>query len=65
MSENGIVRIASTHSLDETFVRLESAKSRGLLVFATIDFSGDAERAGMKMRPTRLLVLGIPRREPL
>jgi uncharacterized protein (DUF302 family) len=62
MPENGIVRIASAHSFDETFDRLESAvKSRGLLVFATIDFDGDAERAGLKMKPTRLLIFGNPK----
>jgi len=62
MLENGIVRIASAHSFDETFASLESAvESRGLLVFATIDFDGDAERAGLKMKPTRLLIFGNPK----
>ena len=62
MSENGIVRIASAHSFDETLARLESVvKSRGLSVFATIDFDGDAERAGLKMKPTRLLIFGNPK----
>ena len=56
------MRIASAHSFDETFARVESAvKSRGLVVFATIDFGGDAERVGMKMSPTRLLVFGNPK----
>ena len=62
MSENGIVRIASAHSFDETLARLESVvKSKGLSVFATIDFDGDAERAGLKMKPTRLLIFGNPK----
>jgi len=62
MLENGIVRIASAHSFEETFASLESAvESRGLLVFATIDFDGDAERAGLKMKPTRLLIFGNPK----
>jgi len=53
MSEKGIMRIASTHSFDETFARLELAvKSKGMFVFATIDFGGDAKRAGLKMKPT-------------
>jgi len=62
MPDNGIVRVLSALSFDETYSRLESAvKSRGLLVFATIDFTGDAKRAGMKMKPTRLLIFGNPR----
>ena len=36
-------------------------RSKGLLVFAAIDFSGDAQRAGMKMEPTRLLIFGNPK----
>ena len=62
MLENGIVRIASAHSFDETFASLESAvESRGLMVFVTIDFDEDAERAGLKMKPTRLLIFGNPK----
>jgi len=62
MPDNGIVRVLSALSFDETYSRLESAvKSRGLHVFATIDFTGDAKRAGMKMKPTRLLIFGNPR----
>jgi len=62
MSENGIARFSSSHPFDETFAKLESVvKSRGLMVFAAIDFSGDAGRAGMKMKPTRLLIFGNPK----
>lgn len=60
--KNGIVQVMSTHSFDDTLGRLESAlASRGLTVFARIDFSGDAGRAGLTMRPTRLLVFGNPK----
>jgi len=63
MSGNGIVRVPSAYSFDETCSRLESIlKSKGLLVFATIDFSGDAKRAGMEMEPTRLLIFGNPKK---
>ncbi len=48
--------------MEDTFDRLVSAvASRGLTVFARIDFSGDAQRAGLNMRPTRLLVFGNPK----
>jgi uncharacterized protein (DUF302 family) len=59
---NGIVQIASEHSFADTFERLEaSVLSRGLVIFARIDFSGDAERAGLVMRSSRLLIFGSPK----
>jgi uncharacterized protein (DUF302 family) len=60
--DNGIINVRSSHSFDETFARLESAaRSKGLTIFATIDFTRDAERAGLKMRRTRMLMFGSPK----
>jgi uncharacterized protein (DUF302 family) len=36
-------------------------KDRGILVFARIDFSGDAGRAGLRMRPEMMLIFGNPK----
>ena len=48
--------------MNETVDRiLDLLKARGIKVFAQIDHSGEAEKAGMQMRPTRLLVFGNPR----
>ena len=59
---NGLIQLAAQHSFEDTLQRLESSvASRGLTVFARIDFSGDAERAGLKMNPTRLLIFGNPK----
>jgi uncharacterized protein (DUF302 family) len=59
--QNGIVRVPSTHSVDETVERLEDIlRSKGIALFALIDHSGEAERVGMKMRPTKLLLFGSP-----
>jgi uncharacterized protein (DUF302 family) len=59
---NGVARIASRHSVAETVDRLQSfLKERGILVFARIDFSGDAARAGLTMRPEQLLIFGNPK----
>jgi len=58
----GLVRRPSQHSVTVTIDRLESAlKQRGILVFARIDFSADAARAGLSMPPEQLLVFGNPR----
>lgn len=62
MQNNGLTQVASQYSVDETVKRLEFIlKERGLQVFALIDHSGEAEKVGMKMRPTKLLVFGSPK----
>src|SRR6202790_2730990 len=60
--ERGIVRIRSQHSVCVSMQRLESLlNERGIIVFARIDFSGDAARAGLTMRPEQLLIFGNPK----
>ncbi|MFY9910982.1 MAG: DUF302 domain-containing protein [Candidatus Sulfotelmatobacter sp.] len=62
MPENGLIQVASRYSVDETLKRLESILAqRGVQVFALIDHSGEAEKVGMKMPPTKLLIFGNPR----
>jgi uncharacterized protein (DUF302 family) len=62
VNNNGVVKVASKRSFQDTFDNLESVvMSHGLTIFARIDFSGDAERAGLTMRPTRLLIFGNPK----
>ncbi len=58
----GLVRMACSGSVAATADRLESLlRVRGILIFARIDFSGDAARAGLSMRPEQLLVFGNPK----
>jgi uncharacterized protein (DUF302 family) len=58
----GIVMIASDHSVDETVARLKSLlQAKGVTLFALVDHSGEAERVGLKMPPTKLLILGSPK----
>ena len=48
--------------MSATIDRLESLlKERGVLIFARIDFSADAARAGLQMRPEQLLIFGNPK----
>jgi uncharacterized protein (DUF302 family) len=62
MQNNGLVEVASRYSVDDTVERLESMfKERGLQIFALIDHSGEAEKVGMKMRPTKVLIFGSPK----
>lgn len=58
----GLVRLASRHSVATTIDRLEARlQQRGILVFARIDFSGDAARAGLLMQPEQMLIFGNPK----
>ena len=58
----GVIQLLSHHSVDATIDRLEALlKQRGILVFARIDFSGDAGRAGLQMRPEQMLIFGNPK----
>ncbi len=62
MPANGLLQVASPHSVEETLRRLQSIfADRGLQVFALVDHSGEAEKVGMKMRPTKLLIFGSPK----
>jgi uncharacterized protein (DUF302 family) len=59
---SGIIDVRSPRSVPQTIDRLEAlAKARGLTVFGRIDFSGDAERAGLVMRPMQMLIFGNPK----
>jgi uncharacterized protein (DUF302 family) len=55
-------RVASAHDFAATVEKLESIlKAKGLIIFAKIDFSGDAKRAGLEMPPTQMLIFGNPK----
>jgi uncharacterized protein (DUF302 family) len=60
--DNGIASRPSHHSVDETVERLKGIlQAKGVKVFAVIDHSGEAEKAGLKMPPTKLLIFGNPK----
>src|SRR5271167_1744761 len=60
--EEGIVKIPSNHSVDQTVDKLKAIlESKGVKLFALVDHSGEAEKAGLKMPPTKLLVFGNPK----
>ena len=60
--QNGLTQVPSPYSVDETVHRLQAAfPQKGLQVFAFIDHSGEAEKVGLKMRPTKVLIFGSPK----
>jgi uncharacterized protein (DUF302 family) len=61
-SDNGIISKLSDHSVDETVEKLKSIlQAKGVTLFALVDHSGEAEKVGMKMPPTKLLIFGNPK----
>ncbi len=58
----GIIDTPSNHSVDETVERLKGIlQAKGVTLFALVDHSGEAEKVGMKMSPTKLLIFGNPK----
>jgi uncharacterized protein (DUF302 family) len=58
----GIISKASKYSVAETLDRVEAVLGeKGIRVFARVDHSGEAEKVGLKMRPTQLLIFGNPK----
>jgi uncharacterized protein (DUF302 family) len=59
---NGIIDVSSRYSVSETLARLQAIlKEKGITVFALVDHSGEAEKAGLTMLPTQLLIFGSPK----
>ena len=62
MQGNGLVQVPSRYSVDETVKRFQSLLAqKGLQVFALVDHSGEAEKVGLKMPPTKLVIFGSPK----
>lgn len=59
---NGIIDTPSNHSVDQTVEKLKGIlTAKGVTLFALVDHSGEAEKVGMKMSPTKLLIFGSPK----
>ena len=61
-TNKGIIEKPSNHSVDQTVEKLKNIlQAKGVALFALVDHSGEAEKVGMKMRPTKLLIFGSPK----
>jgi uncharacterized protein (DUF302 family) len=61
-TENGIITKRSNYSVDQTVERVKSIlQSNGVTLFDVVDHSGEAEKVGLKMPPTKLLIFGSPK----
>src|ERR1700691_252363 len=61
-TDKGIINKPSNHSVEKTVEKLKSIlQAKGVTLFALVDHSGEAEKVGMKMPPTKLLIFGSPK----
>jgi uncharacterized protein (DUF302 family) len=61
-SDAGFVDVLSNHSVDRTVEKLKGIlNAKAVTLFALVDRSGEAEKVGMKMPPTKLLIFGSPK----
>jgi uncharacterized protein (DUF302 family) len=61
-ADNGIVTKASKHSVQETMDRFAAAATeRGFTIVARVNHAGAAAKAGLRLRPTQLLIFGNPK----
>jgi uncharacterized protein (DUF302 family) len=62
MSNDGLVKIESNHTIRETIDRVEAGlTAKGITIFARIDHAAAAAMVDMPLRPTELLIFGDPR----
>jgi uncharacterized protein (DUF302 family) len=59
--ENGVISKTAMGSVGDTVSRLtQLIEERGMLVFTIIDHSGEAEKIGLELRDTKVVVFGSP-----
>jgi uncharacterized protein (DUF302 family) len=58
----GLVTKPGNHSVDQTVEKLKNIlQAKGVTLFALVDHSGEAAKAGLKMLNTKLLIFGSPK----
>jgi uncharacterized protein (DUF302 family) len=58
----GLMTLKSTHSVEETVARIRAVlQAKQIREFALIDHSGEAEKAGLLMPKTQVVIFGNPK----
>ena len=61
-SDSGVVTLRTQQPVEEVLHKLEMIlAAKGIKLFAVIDHSGEAQKAGLEMRPTKLAIFGNPK----
>ena len=58
---DGLIVLPTKHSVADVLARITAiAESKGLIIFAKIDFSGDAAKLKLTMPPSGMVIFGSP-----
>ena len=58
----GIINLPSPYPVEESMDRVAAAaRAKGMVIFLRLDQRKEAEKVGLSMRPTQLLLLGSPK----
>jgi uncharacterized protein (DUF302 family) len=58
---DGVVEVKSAYGMEETIARIkQDIAAKGIMFFQEIDQSGLAAKAGIKLKPSTLLIFGNP-----
>ena len=61
-NSNGIIKIKSTHSVSQTINKLEAVLTKkGMTIFKRVNHTAGADKAGLQLRSTELLIFGNPK----
>ena len=59
---NGMIKVKSNHSVSETISKLETVlNKKGMTIFKRVNHTAGAEKVGIQLRPTELLIFGNPK----
>ena len=61
-AEDGLEKVLSTHTVDETISKLENILTKkGMTIFNRVNHSASAKKVGIDMRNTQLIIFGNPK----
>ena len=59
---NGIIKIKSAHSVSQTINKLEAVLTKkGMTIFKRVNHTAGADKVGIQLRSTELLIFGNPK----
>ncbi len=59
---DGMIKIKSTHSVSQTIDKLEAVLTKkGMTIFKRVNHTAGANKVGLQLRPTELLIFGNPK----
>jgi len=61
-ADNGLISVKSAHSVGETIDKLQATlEAKGMTIMARVNHAAGAQKAGLELPPTELLIFGNPK----